>query len=507
MQNTDLYDILLEFLYNGKIPTDPAILQEGCRLIPETIYQRISELKLMQRRLMELQIANASAREAWGIQLGNFFKRKVLKKGAATDDIQELGGRIAGEQKQLQEAVDPVEMSDDCFQEYRPCGDQYIRVGPDVLRAMAQHFFESSPHTDTKSILQNFAATQEAFRDFPQDQRILGLIAILSNIDEFDIKEFLSWDKRLLQMLYGPKATQFNPMTFDRFLIHAVLYSLPTGTIEDRYIGFRIAWEVFRKEWGKHFDHQLRALVSTAHLLCSYEPFPTGELAFRDFFEQKLRRYRMLMRSIHHRSNAPDQQMGRGMKAGSSEAAFGPSSMGGSSTGSVFDNISSGGGTRIGIPDPIFVAAARLAGIPATISVIYQHLLEMILTFIKMNAPMQIASMLSDTPLYYMDRMDESDSYEMDEPGAFAAQLRERTKTANSLGTSLGLKAIHSSLIALQPGSVEASIKSLTEIFHQLPDIPESARRMVGLLLMDGIVPTTQSRRFAYEIWFAEGVG
>jgi hypothetical protein len=282
---------------------------------------------------------------------------------------------------------------------------------------------------------------------------------------------------------------------------------LPSGAIADRYIAFRIGWELFRKDWVKHFEHQLRALASAAYLLRSLTPFPVETEAFGGFFQEKLKRYSVLMRSIHSRSQAPDQQMGKGLSNTGVSADSGDNLIGGGSTSSIFGGVSLERGARIGIPDPVFVSVARLVGLPATTNTIYQHLTEMLQAFDRLNDPVQIAGILTDTPLYFMDRKDRSDSFKEDEPGEFATRLRERTRTVAQFGGHLGLNAIHAALIALQPGPVESSIETIEKLFHQLSELPESACRLVGFLLMDGMTPLIRHRRFAYELWFAEGIG
>ena len=460
----------------------------------------------MQRRLAKLQVDNANLRESWGMQVISYFKHKMWQERQPKDEMRELNERTASEQMELQKILDPLEMSDDCFLEYRPCGEQHVRMRPDALRALAQQFFQQSPSVKIEPLLERFKAIRAAFHDFPSDQRILGLIAVLSTIPDFDAEEFFAWDKRLLRMLYGAEATPLHPMTQDRFLLHAILYSLPSGTIEDRYIAFRIAWELFRKGWVRHFEHQLRALASTAYLLRSLTPFPREPEAFKEFYQEKLRRYSSLMRTIHARSKAPDQQMGRGVKTSGGDLDSGSGNMGGDTPG-MFEGVSLERGARIGIPDPVFVSVARLVGLPATVGTIYQHLSEMLMTFNRLNDPVQISCVLTDTPLYFMDRKDRKDSLQQDEPGEFASQLRERTREVSQYGGRLGLNAIHAALLALQPGPVKTSMETMEKLFSQLSVLPEPSRRLVSFLLMDGATPLIRHRRFAYELWFAEGIG
>ncbi len=507
MNNTDSYDALLEFLHSGSVPANAEFLADSCRIIPEATHQRICELKLMQRRLVKLQMDNANLRESWGMQVISYFKHKMLGGRQPMDEMRELSERAASEQTELQQIIDPLEMADDCFLEYRPGGEQHVRMRPEALSAMARRFFQQSPSVVIEPLLERFKAVRAAFHDFPSDQRILGLIAVLSATPDFDAEEFFAWDKRLLRMLYGAEATPLHPMTHDRFLIHAILYALPSGTIEDRYIAFRIGWELFRKGWMRHFEHQLRALASTAYLLRSLTPFPTEAEAFKEFYQEKLRRYSSLMRTIHARSNAPDQQMGRGVKTSGSDLDSGPGNVGDGDTSSMFEGVSLERGARIGIPDPVFVSVARLVGLPATVGTIYKRLSEMLQAFSRLNDPVQLACVLTDTPLYFMDRKDKSDSFQQDEPGEFASKLRQRTREVSQSGGRLGLNAIHAALLALQPGPVKASMEVVEKLFDQLSMLPEPARRLVSFLLMDGAIPLIRHRRFAYELWFAEGIG
>ena len=257
LYDDDRYDSLLDFLHDGKSPVKREILESSCLVMPEATYQRTRELKRLQRRLANLQIANAAFRESWGIRVMSQLRSKLLRKPYPFDEIRDLTHRVTQEEAELRQIIDPLEMSDARFQEYKPCGDQYIRVRPDTSPVLAQRFFGHPRPAAIKPVLERFKSVWDNFRDLQPDPRILGFIAILGATSDFDAEEFRTWDERVLGMLYGPDATPSHPLTHDRFLIHAILYGLPTGAVSDRYIGFRIGWELFRKTWTRHFEHQL----------------------------------------------------------------------------------------------------------------------------------------------------------------------------------------------------------------------------------------------------------
>ncbi len=502
------YNMLLELLHGTPITNEQEIPREGCWIMPAAIYQRVQELKRLQRQFTDLQISNASLRESVGIQALDRLKRKLLRRPPPPDEIRELSERISQETITLRQLVGPIEMSDAYFPQYQPCGDDYIRIPAEMLRELARHFFELSVTSHPENPLERFSAIREIFRNYPPDPRILGFIAILAaSHRDFDAEGFFTWDERLLRMIFGKEATPSHPLTYDRFLIHAVLYGLPAGEIADRYIGFRIGWDLFRDDWARHFRHQLRALATAGQLLRHSEAFPKDESSFKDFYRRKLARYRALMQSIHHRAKATDSQMGRGVSISGQDMNFGPVQAGSGNMASVFDGLSLAPEARLGIPDPVFIAVSRLVGLPLAVDAVHRHFTELLQTFEVLDDPAPVAGILADTPLYFMDRQDEKRSFESDEPGAFARQLRERYQGLKNQKSSLPLTPVHTALIVLHPGPVLDALRGVEDVFQRLDGLPDTARRLTSFLLMDGAIPMVQHRRFTYELWFSEGLG
>ena len=506
MTDSHAHDHLLTFLHDEAVRDLDSASIGQCYTIPPQVYARITKLKQMQQKLAALQVSNASFRESVGQLALSWLRQRVLRRPQPHDEIRELNDQLAQEETQLRESVPLVEMSDSLFVKYLPYSNGYVRVPPAVLRQLTQRFIQLSVTPDTRLVLERFEAVRSILVEYPPDPRILGFAALAAAAHpDFDARTFFFWDERVLGMIYGKEATPTHPMTYDRFLIHAILYSLPHGSIPDRYIGFRIGWDLFQTEWAKHFQHQLRALATTARLLRNQEPFPSEEEAFRDFYSQKLERYRRFMRSVHHRATATDAQMGRGATIQGIEMDIGSVEAGGEGMTSVFEGVSVASGARLGIPDPVFAAGARLIGLPLAVDTFYHHFSEMLRTLDFLDDPTLVASILVDSPLYFTDRKDDSRSFENWEPGAFAKLVRERYSQAMKSRRAPALTPLHASLVALQPGPVEQALESLEQVHCQLGDVPDSATRLVSFLLMDAVLPMVQQRRFAYELWFAEG--
>ncbi|MBD3183994.1 hypothetical protein GF312_17045 [Candidatus Poribacteria bacterium] len=504
--NNAVYDALIEFLYSGKIPRES--IEEYVFTIPNDTYQQIKLLKQLQRRHARLQVANSAYRESPGMQMISHIRRIMLRKPDPVDEIRKLSERINQQQAELRKVISMSEMSDNAFFEYRPCGDEYIRIRPDAQKDIMDYFFQKEPETNPKEAVNRFNSIIKLFQDFPPDIRVLGFAALLcSAVKDFDNTEFLKWDKRLLNLIYGPNIEATHPLSLDRFLVHAVIYGALDGEIEDRYIAFRIGWDMFRDQWSRHFSHPVRALSSAAYLLRSVEHFPKSEGDFREFYQSKMERYGMLMRSIHNRATAPDEQLGRGMKIGGSDSSSESTEISGGGAPGMFGGGGMGKNARIGIPDPVFVSAARLVGLPATIGNIFQRFDDLSMAMKKLNDPSQAAAILADTPIFPVDRRDSRDSFRAEEPSDFAMKLQERTRLASQMGAHLTLKTVHGAVIALHPGPVENSIQIFEELWTQLPEIPETSRRLATFLLMDASMPFVRDQRFAYDLWFSEGVG
>ncbi len=455
-----------------------------CPSLSATTHEEIRELKRLQRRLTELQVEGAAIRDAFGLRVLEALRRKFRRAPLPEAEFCSLSEQIRAKEQLLRGKIDSPEMSDANFSQYLPCGDRYVRIPMTCYPQLSEYFFHQRPTVSLEPVRERFEAIVEQFAGYVPDLRFLSFVAVIAaSPSKFDMEHFTAWDERLAGMFYRAGTNLKHPNTYHRFLIHTLLYGLSQGSLEDRYIGLRIGWELFREQWRSVFHWPFRALVVAAQLMRGIHPFPRDVEAFKTVYLEQLDRYRLFLQNFQHRATHPDSTVESQMFK------------------EMFDNqLFADESQDLGIPEHVLITAARLVCLPVSIYEIFRRLIEVLRGD---DVSFQLAATLIDTPLYFKNRHVDQRPV----GSAFDERVYERYTQARQTPSLLRLKPLHAAFIALQPGPVTDSIAHLNELAQGLNHLPESARYPVSLLLMDGAMPWVVHRRLIYPLWLAEGLG
>jgi len=512
----------LDIFFHSKVLEDEEIENlspEYFKIIDADLYRQIKDLKAKQVRSAELQVENAAFREAWAAQMLDTIIRKLLRRGQKRDEITALNEEIAAKQLELSQKIEVREMGDSFFLQYIPNGDYFIRVTDEAKRELTNYFYsDESLSISTERITEvvsRFKMIYQLLRErgYSDDIRVASYAAVLSKSTNKDVDELLSWDERLTHFIYGQNANPIIPLTYDRFPIDAILDNITGVEIEDGFIAYRIAHELFAPEYNKHFRHQLRSLIATARLVGGIKHWRRNQAEFEGEFHQQMKRFRAYILKYIRRPETMDSHFGRGVNV--SASAGGTDVFSESPTANV--NLAADSG--IGVPDNVMVYIGRIISLHTETSIIYSRVAEYLRALVSFSNPFCIATILADTELYYEDRKDQQQSAFADNLNSFVRESVRRFKKALKLKPqSFSLTPIHAALLSMMPGvihdennnefSQSNTLSFVDNIAECLRDLgfQDNQLRLLVFLLADHCHPYIRTQNFIYELWESEGL-
>lgn len=526
----------LDILFRSRTLTDKEIENlspEYFKIIDVDLYRKIKDLKSAQERSAKLQIENVAFREAWAVQMFDTIARKLFRRGKKRDEIAELNAEIATKQAELSKEMESREMGDSFFLQYIPSGDYFIRVTDEAKHELMTYFYsDESLSISTERIAEvvaRFKTIYQLLREkgYSDDIRVASYAAMLArgykegSPAEKDIDGFLSWDTRLTHFIYGQNANPIIPLTYDRFPINAILYNITGVDVEDRFIAYRIAYELFAPQYRTYFRHQLRTLIAAARLVSGMKYWTRNQTEFETEFQEQMKRFRWYLLKYVRQSETTDLRFGRGVSV----------SAGGSDNFAVFSdtpaaNVNLAGDAGIGVPDNAMIYASRIINLHAEISAIHPRVAEYLRALEKLNNPFCVATILSDTNLYYKERKDQQQSAFSDDLNSFVRASVARFEHASQLKPRhFSLTPVHAALLSLMPGVIFAKQSrksgcdgenieySQSTALSLIDELAESLRnsgfqgnqlRLLTFLLADHCCPYIRAQDFFYELWEAE---
>jgi predicted nucleic acid-binding protein len=336
---------------------------------------------------------------------------------------------------------------------------------------------------------------------------------VLSNIPETDIDEFLAWDTRLTHFIYGQRANPIVPLGYDRFPIHAILYKITGVEIEDRFIAYRIAHELFSAEYKQHFRHQLRGLIATARLVSGIKYWTRNQTEFELEFQQQMKRFRWYILKYIRRSETMAFQFGRGVSVSASDGGT-----------EVFSdtpaaNVNLAADSGIGMPDNVMVYISRIVNLHADISDIYARVMQYLRGLKSVNDLFCLATILADTDLYYKERKDRQQSAFADDLNSLVRESIARFEKALQLKPRhFSLAPVHAALLSMMPGvicngkddelSQSVALSLIDKIAEYLSNVGFQGNqlRLLAFLLVEHCHPYIRTQNFIYELWESEEV-